>query len=166
MTVTSVVKDVEGCTLTVTAELAAAPEQVWQLWADPRLLERWWGPPTYPATVVQHDLRPDGRVEYFMTGPEGDQPRGWWRVLDVQPPHRLVFEDGFADDTGAPIDSMPTTTAVVTIERVDSLTRMTIRSSFPSAEALEQMAAMGMVEGITQAVEQMDAVLGASHGAQ
>ncbi len=45
-------------TMTLEAEFDASPERVWQLWADPRQLERWWGPPTYPATVTTHDLRP------------------------------------------------------------------------------------------------------------
>lgn len=38
-----------------------------------------------PATVVDHDLRPGGTVNYFMTGPEGDQPHGYWRVLAGAP---------------------------------------------------------------------------------
>jgi uncharacterized protein YndB with AHSA1/START domain len=78
MTVTTVRKDAQSRTMTLEAEFEASPERVWQLWADPRQLERWWGPPTYPATVDAHDLRPGGRVEYHMTGPEGDQPRGFW----------------------------------------------------------------------------------------
>ena len=56
MTVTSFRKDPEALTMTITAELDATVERAWQLWADPRQLERWWGPPTYPATVVDHDL--------------------------------------------------------------------------------------------------------------
>ena len=75
MTVTAVRKDPEALTMTVDAEFDASPERVWQLWADPRQLERWWGPPTYPATFTAHDLAPGGRVEYHMTGPEGDQPQ-------------------------------------------------------------------------------------------
>ena len=78
MTVTAVRKDPAALTMTLDAEFEASPERVWQLWADPRQLERWWGPPTYPATVTSHDLRAGGRVEYHMTGPEGDQPRGYW----------------------------------------------------------------------------------------
>src|SRR5436853_623354 len=84
--------------------LAAAVERAWQLWADPRQLERWWGPPTYPATVVDHDLSPGGRVTYFMTGPEGDKAGGWWEVAAVDPPRRLEFTDGFADGNGEPND--------------------------------------------------------------
>ena len=37
-------------TLTITAEFNAPVTRVWELWENPRLLERWWGPPTYPAT--------------------------------------------------------------------------------------------------------------------
>ena len=72
MTVTGVRKNPETLTMTLDAEFDASLERVWQLWADPRKLERWWGPPTYPATVTAHDLRSGGRVEYHMTGPEGD----------------------------------------------------------------------------------------------
>ena len=67
MTVTAVRKDPQALSLTLDAEFDASPERVWQLWADPRQLERWWGPPTYPATVTKHELRPGGRVEYHMT---------------------------------------------------------------------------------------------------
>ena len=71
MTVTAVRKDPQTLTMTLEAEFDASPERVWQLWADPRQLERWWGPPTYPATFTRHDLAPGSRVEYHMTGPDG-----------------------------------------------------------------------------------------------
>ena len=79
MTVTDVRKDPATRTMTVSAEFDASIERVWELWQNPRLLERWWGPPTYPATFVEHDLRPGGRTSYYMTGPEGDRSRGGGR---------------------------------------------------------------------------------------
>ena len=160
MTVTAVRKDPDALTMSITAEFDASPERVWQLWADPRELERWWGPPTYPATFTRHDLEPGGRVEYHMTGPQGDQPRGYWDVLEVDPPRSLVFGDGFANDDGSPNDDLPTTTAHVTIEDLGGgRTRMSIASVFPSAEAMEQVLAMGAEEGITESIGQIDAVL-------
>ncbi len=160
MTVTAVRKDVQALTMTVDAEFDAPPERVWQLWADPRQLERWWGPPTYPATVTSHDLRPGGRVEYHMTGPEGDQPRGYWEVLESDPPRRLVFRDGFANADGSPNTDLPAGEARVTIAGLaDGRTRMSIESIFPDAAAMEQVLAMGMEEGLTQAVGQIDAIL-------
>ncbi|MEW5989895.1 MAG: SRPBCC domain-containing protein [Chloroflexota bacterium] len=160
MTVTAIRKDPESLTMTLDAEFEASPERVWQLWADPRQLERWWGPPTYPATVTSHDLRPGGRVEYHMTGPEGDQPAGYWEVVEVDPPRRLVFRDGFANADGTPNTDMPLNQARVSITALDAgRTRMTIESVFPDAAAMEQVLAMGMEEGLRQAVGQIDAIL-------
>jgi uncharacterized protein YndB with AHSA1/START domain len=168
MTVTAVRKDPESLTMTLEAEFDASPDRVWQLWADPRQLERWWGPPTYPATVDSHDLRSGGRVEYHMTGPSGDQPRGFWQVLSAEPPHRLFFRDGFANADGTPNSDMPMNDVEVTIKALDERrTRMEIASIFPDTAAMEQVLAMGMEEGLTQAVGQIDALLaeGATTGA-
>ena len=160
MTVTAVRKDVDALTMTLDAEFEASPERIWQLWADPRQLERWWGPPTYPATFTKHDLAPGSRVEYHMTGPEGDQPKGYWDVLETDPPHRLIVRDGFANDDGSPNDAMPTGEMRVTIEDVgDGRTRMRITSIAPNAEAMEMVLAMGQEEGLKQAVGQIDAIL-------
>lgn len=161
MPVTRVHKNTEAATLTIESEWDAPAEQVWQLWADPRRLERWWGPPTYPATVVDHDLTPGGRVNYFMTGPEGDRAGGWWRVIAVDAPTRLEFEDGFADAEGEPNVAMPTTMAVVSItpDADSGRTLMRIESQFPSTEAMEKMIEMGMEEGMQLAMGQIDAVL-------
>jgi uncharacterized protein YndB with AHSA1/START domain len=160
MTVTSVHRDPEAKTMTLTAEFDAPVARVWQLWADPRQLERWWGPPTYPATVVDHDLSPGGRVNYFMTGPEGDKPHGWWRVLAVDAPHSLEFEDGFADDAGNPNPDMPVMTIRVTLQKQSAGgTRMAVETTFPSPEAMDQILAMGMEEGMSAAVGQIDDLL-------
>ena len=160
MTVTAVRKDPDALTLTVDAEFDAPADRVWQLWADPRQLERWWGPPTYPATVTAHDLRPGGRVEYHMTGPSGDQPHGYWEIVEAERPRRLVFRDGFANEDGSPNTDMPVNIARVAIDELEGgRTRMSITSEFPSTAAMEQNLAMGMEEGLTQAVGQIDAIL-------
>jgi uncharacterized protein YndB with AHSA1/START domain len=159
MSVTDVRKDTENLTLTVTAEYDVTADRAWQLWADPRQLERWWGPPTYPATVVEHDLTTGGHVSYYMTGPEGDKPHGWWKVRSAEPPRRLEFEDGFADDTGAPNPDMPTMVMRVDITDRPGGVTMTIATRFPSAEAMEQLVGMGMEEGLREAMGQIDGIL-------
>jgi uncharacterized protein YndB with AHSA1/START domain len=160
MSVISVEKDVAALTMTVTAEYAVTAERAWRLWSDPRQLERWWGPPTYPATVEEHDLTPGGAVTYYMTGPEGDRPRGWWRVLEVEEPRLLVVEDGFADDYGQPIAGMPTMVMRMRLtDRPEGGVVMTMVTTFPSLEDLERLLAMGMEEGLTLAMGQIDAVL-------
>jgi uncharacterized protein YndB with AHSA1/START domain len=157
--VTAVRKDPRARTVTLEAELDASPERVWRLWADPRQLERWWGPPTSPATVDAHALRPGGRVAYHLTGPEGEEPRGLWEVDEVRPAQRLVFRDFFANADGTPNAELPLTTVRVTIEAIGGgRTRMSIESEVPTVEAMEQLAALGMW-GLRQTVGQIDALL-------
>ena len=161
MTVTAVRKDPAALTMTLTAEFDATPERVWQLWADPRQLERWWGPPGYPATFTKHDLAPGSHVEYYMTTPEGETPRGYWDIVEAEPPRYLNIRDGFANEDGTNNDEMPGPGVMnVTIAPVgDGRTRMTIESIFPDAATMEQLLAMGQEEGMKEAVGQIDAIL-------
>ncbi len=159
MTVSSVEKDFERLTLTVVAQFDAPVERIWQLWADPRRLERWWGPPTYPATFLKHDLSPGGAVTYYLTGPDGDMSRGWWRVISVDAPTYLEFIDGFADEHGAPVADAPTTTVQAQLSEHEGGTRMEIRSIFSSLDHMEQTVRMGAVDVFVQSISQMDAVL-------
>jgi uncharacterized protein YndB with AHSA1/START domain len=159
MTITDVRTDTTALTLTIEAEYPHTVEQVWQLWADPRLLERWWGPPTYPAKVVEHDFRVGGTVTYVMTGPTGDRHSGAWEVLVLEAPHRLELKDWFTDADGHRNETLPTNITRVAVEPSGSGSRMTIVSTFPNPAEMEQLVAMGMVEGMTAAMGQIDAVL-------
>ncbi len=119
MTVISSTTDSDALTLTLVAEFDAEPERVWQLWQDPRKLERWWGPPTYPATFTRHDFVVGGESRYFMTGPNGETPRGWWRIDALEPPSRLEFANGLAGEDGEPAPGVAPAAGEVTFEAVD-----------------------------------------------
>src|SRR5919201_6428756 len=157
MTVIAVDRDPVALTLTIVAEFDAPAERVWQVWADPRQLERWWGPPGHPATVVDHDLTDGGRVTYYMTGPDGERLRGWWRIISVDPLRSLEFEDGCADESGRPNDEIPITSIEVRLVETREKTTMTITSRFASIADMEQLLAMGKEEGMSLAVRQIDA---------
>jgi uncharacterized protein YndB with AHSA1/START domain len=161
MPVTDVQHDMDSLTLTITADFAAPVERVWQVYADPRQLEKVWGPPTYPATVVDHDLRPGGRVTYYMTGPEGDKHAGYWSVTAVDEPQSFGFEDGFADLDFTPNPQMPVSQNVFRFAARDGGTRATYVSTYASAEALQQVLDMGVVEGATGAINQIDELVAA-----
>ena len=162
MTVVSTAQDPQALTFTIVAEFAAPPARVWQVWSDPRQLERWWGPPEWPATFEHHDFVADGSARYYMTGPEGEKARGWWRFVSLDEPRSLEFEDGFADDSGEPNPELPTVRGRVELEQVSGGTRMTVTSRFATVEQMEQLVQMGMVDGITQAMNQIDNLLAAA----
>ena len=159
MTITSVDTDYDSLTITLIADFGNPIDQVWELWSDPRKLERWWGPPGYPATVETHDLTPGGQVKYLMTGPEGDTHHGVWRVTAVHPPTSLEFTDAFAETDGTPIADMPVSTIRVRLVDREGGTRMEIRMTFETREDMERIVDMGTVEGLKQGVSQMDGLL-------
>ena len=159
MPVISTSRDTADLSLTIVAELAAPPSRVWHVWVDPRQIERWWGPPTWPATFVQHDVVVGGTSRYYMTGPEGEKAHGWWRILALDEPRSLEFEDGFGEAPDRPDEGMPTIHGRVELAEAPGGTRMTVRSEFATAEQMEQVLAMGMAEGMAQAMGQLDEVL-------
>lgn len=159
MTVISSSKDVATLTLTVVAGFSASPERVWDVWQDPRKLERWWGPPTWPATFTRHEFRPGGESRYHMNGPKGEKSFGWWRIEAVDKPRRVDFLNGMAGEDGEPapgIEPMPT---YAVFEAAGPGTRMTIVTTFASVEQMETMLGMGMREGLSLAMGQIDSVL-------
>jgi uncharacterized protein YndB with AHSA1/START domain len=145
-------------TMTITAEFDAGVDRVWELWSDPRQLERWWGPPSHPATFVDYDLAAGERITYYMTGPEGEKHHGRWRVEDVEPPNRLRFADDETNEEGEPSDGGPLE-MTVTIAGRDGTTTMAIESRFASREGLEQGIDAGMEQGFTETLGQADRLL-------
>ena len=148
--------------MTVVAQFAAPVARVWAAYADARQLERFWGPPQWPATFERHDFTVGGRSEYYMTGPNGETSRGFWEFLSIDEPRAFEVKDGFLDATGQPAAGMPTMTMRFTFAPHDGGTRMVTVTTFPSLEALEQVLAMGMEEGLKAAMAQIDGVLAAA----
>ena len=165
MAVITTHKDADNLTLTIIAEFEASPERVWDVWEYARQLERWWGPPTYPATFTRHDFVVGGESRYFMTGPDGDQPHGWWRISAIEKPRRIAFANGLAGDDGEPVPGVEPMPTDVTLELTDEGTRMTVVTHFTDAEQMEKMASMGMEEGFALAIGQIDALLHAATAA-
>ncbi len=159
MPVTSVEKDLERLTLTVVADFAAPVRRVWDAYTDPRQIERFWGPPTYPSTFVRHDAVVGGRSVYWMTGPEGDTHYGCWDWTSVNAPHSFEVLDNFADETGAPNTDLPSSRMVFALAETDSGCRLTTTTHFGSLDQMQQLIEMGMLEGMKDAMGQIETVL-------
>ena len=155
--VIAVTRDFDALTLTVIAEFSAPIERIWQIYSDPRQLEQVYGPPSHPATFLHHELRPGGQCRYMMTAPDGSRSYGWWRVIEVDEPHRLTFEDGHAEDESyTAMGDGPVSTNVYTFEPIETGTRAMYISTFTSPEALQLALDRGVAEGTAEAVGQID----------
>lgn len=159
MPITAVSSDPEALTLTVTGDYPVSLERLWEAWVDPRQLERFWGPPEWPSTFTRHDMVEGGRSHYVMTGPDGERSAGYWEFVSVDPHHSFEIIDGFADTDGTPNDEMPNMRMTIRFEATSDGSRFTCVTSFPDLAAMEQLIEMGMQEGVTLAMAQMDDVL-------
>ena len=159
MTVLQVEKNAAALTMVVTTEFTASIDNVWRLWTDAALFERWWGPPGMSPVSEEHDVTPGGRIAFFFTTPEGEKYPNVWEVLEVDPPTRLVLRDADVDDDGMPIDGNSLTRFEIDIVAAGDKTRMLLTSHFDSTAGMEQAIAMGIEEGMQLTLDKIDAVL-------
>ncbi len=145
--------------MTVVAQFPVPVARLWDAYADPRQLEKFWGPVEWPATFTRHDLAVGGRSDYYMTGPDGERSAGFWEFLSVQPGRSFEVRDGFSSDDGSENTELPSMRMVFTFEANGAGSRVTTTTHFPSLQALEQVLEMGMEEGMRSAMSQMDQVL-------
>lgn len=159
MPLISFTKDPENLTMTTVAEFAATVERLWDAYADPRQLEKFWGPVEWPATFTRHDVAVGGRSDYYMSGPNGEKSSGYWKFIAVEPYKSFTVEDGFADADGTEHEGLPSMMMTFTFEAAPAGSRVTSVTTFPSLEALEMVLSMGMEQGLTSAMSQIDDVL-------
>ena len=154
MPLTSLTKDAEKLALTVVGDYTVSQQRLWDAFADPRQLERFWGPPFAPATFTRHDFKVGGRAEYFLALPDGGRWNGSWKFTAVNPISSFEAHDG---EDNAADDNMPAGMKF-TFETTPAGSRMTIVTHFASLEAMEQTIP-GMEQGLRAAMPQLDAVL-------
>ena len=163
MPITSVTKDAETLTMTVVADFTAPLQRLWEAYADPRQLEKFWGPPSFPSRFTRHDFFPGGLSNYAMTGPDGSTHGGYWEWIDVREPAdglaSFEVKDGFALPDCTPNPEMPNMRMVFSFEATTAGSRVTTTTHFNSVDQLEQLIGMGMEEGLREAMGQMDAIL-------
>ena len=159
MPITSVTSDPDTLSVTAIGEFPVPVARLWGAWADPRLLERFWGPPTWPATFIRHDFAVGGRSLYYMTGPEGQTSYGYWDFEVIEPGRRFVVRDGFCGEDGVPDEAFPEGRMEVRFEATAGGSRFIAVGTSPDLESLERLVAMGMIEGLSSALAQLDEVL-------
>lgn len=159
MPITSITSDTDALTLTAMGDYPVAVQRLWQAWADPRQLERFWGPPQWPATFTRHEMTAGGRSEYHMTGPNGERAAGYWAFDFVQAPRLIELRDGFCGPDGQPDPNLPETRMRLSFEVTTTGSRFVAVSTFANLESMQQLLAMGMFEGLSAALAQMDEVL-------
>lgn len=159
MTFVSAEKDPAARTMTFIAEFDAPVDRVWRVWSDRSTLERWWGPPEYPATIREFDFAPGGWMLYRMVGdPDGEALDGRLTFVSIDEPREIVYDEAFIPTDGDN-DEATLNRSVVTFTESDGTTRMTIVTTFTRDEEFEQAVEFGAIEGYEAGIGQIDALL-------
>ena len=71
--------------------LPHTPDQVFEAFARPDLLARWWGPAGFTNTFETFEFEPGGRWQFVMHGPDGSHHPNESVFLEVDAPSTLVI---------------------------------------------------------------------------
>ena len=71
--------------------LAQPPERVFDAFARPELLARWWGPDGFTNTFEVFEFRVGGRWKYVMHGPKGSRHPNESVFLELRAPSVVVI---------------------------------------------------------------------------
>lgn len=159
MPVTDIALDPDALTMTLVADADVPVDRLWRAFTQPRQIERFWGPPGWPATFRDFDFTVGGRAIYYMTSPTGERHYGAWEFTDIRPNEGFEAIDAFIDEAGTVNDGLPASRMTFSFTPTDTGSRLELVTHFASLDGLEQSLAMGMREGIRLAMGQLDAVV-------
>jgi uncharacterized protein YndB with AHSA1/START domain len=97
----------EKLNLTLTRTIDAPPARVWQALSEAELIRQWWGPTGFTAPKVETDFRVGGATLVCMTAPGFPVFCNTWTYAELVPNEKIVFDSGWADESGATIPVPP-----------------------------------------------------------
>jgi len=131
--------------LVIEREIALPAAPLWACRTRPALLERWFCPVPSRATDVEIDLRPGGRFNSVIRGPDGEAMRGRGCYLEIVPERRLAWTDALTE--GFRPGTAPFFSGVITFEPIPGGTRYRGLALHATVEARDRHAAMGFEDG-------------------
>lgn len=151
--------DKENNTLTVRKEFAAERQLVWDCYTRSELLEQWFAPKPWRAKTKIMDFREGGRWLYAMVSPEGEEHWACMKYQKIRPIESYIGLDAFCDADGNLNEQLPRATWNATFQETSGNTLVETVVTYPSLSDLETILQMGMKEGLTACLEQLEALL-------
>ena len=140
--------------MSLTRRVSAPPEIVFEVWIDAKHLAEWWGPKGFTTPVCKADARVGGAILIHMRAPDGVVHPMTGRFLEIDRPHRLVFETAAIDGTGSPMFEVLNT---VMFTGVDGGTEISLVARVTSTTPSAPRYLSGMSQGWTQTLDRLGA---------
>ncbi|AWI26185.1 SRPBCC family protein [Flavobacterium pallidum] len=151
--------DRENKKINVKREFAAPVSKVWTAWTVSEILDQWWAPKPYKARTKSMDFIEGGTWFYSMLGPEGEEHRcrADYKAIDTE--KSFTGLDAFCDEDWNTNTDFPRTLWDVAFTEADGHTFVDVTLSYDKLEDLEMILKMGMQEGFTMALGNLDELL-------
>lgn len=81
----------QDCIIQNRRDLNTGIYEVYKAITTPRHLKNWWGPQGFTNTFTEFDLRPGGKWDFIMHGPDGHDYTNLSEFIKIEAPHLLVF---------------------------------------------------------------------------
>ncbi len=150
--------DKQGKQLRVARTFDAPRELVYQMYSGDHIA-KWWAPLPWVVADSKMDFRTGGTWHYAMQGPDGNKHYALMKFNEVTPPTHIAYEDAFADADGNVDPKLPVSTTVMDFIDRGGKTEVVMVTTYASEEALQTVLNMGMIEGMTIALNQLEALL-------
>ncbi|KJS03996.1 MAG: ATPase [Flavobacteriales bacterium BRH_c54] len=151
--------DKENNTLTIKREFAANRQLIWDCYTKSELLEQWFAPKPFTTKTKSMDFREGGHWLYAMIDPEGNEYWGRMDYIKIRPIDSYTGLDGFCNADGTLNLDLPRAPWDVTFTDKDKNTVVEIIITYNSLTDLETVIQMGMKEGFTISLENLDELL-------
>jgi uncharacterized protein YndB with AHSA1/START domain len=151
--------DKEKNTITVRREFAAGRQLVWDCYTKSELLDQWFAPNPWKARTKTMNFSEGGFWLYAMCGPEGEEHWGRMDYLKIRPAANFTALDGFCDAEGNLNPQLPRASWTSSFSDLSGNTLVETVVTYNSLADLETVLQMGMKEGLTIAMEGLDALL-------
>jgi uncharacterized protein YndB with AHSA1/START domain len=162
-----VTKDLENKKLIIEYTAAGPLEKVWRAYAEKDMFEKWWGPEGWETTAKEFNFAPGGRVHYGMKCVDENQGEwfgqmswGLMDILTVEDGKSFTYKDYFSDEAGTLNTDMPTITVKNEFFAEDGKTKIVSTSFADTADQIEQLIKMGMVEGFSSQLNKLGVLVG------
>ena len=142
-----------GREVVITQTYDAPRDKVFQLYADPKMIPKWWGPRNLETTVEEMNLRHGGVWKITQKDPNGNKYGFRGVYHDALFPERVVRTMEY--------DGMPGHVSLETtvFEEKDGKTIVTTTTVFQTTEDRDGMVNSGMERGVKESEERFNELL-------
>jgi uncharacterized protein YndB with AHSA1/START domain len=145
----------------ISRNFSAPLDMIWDIWTKPFYLDQWWAPKPYRTETLSMTFEPGGRWHYAMVSPDDEKH---WCLADyesIQTNEKFTYTDAFCDENGLINPNHPRTAWTVSFkpQEGENATVVHIELQYQSLADLEKILGMGIREGLSMALTNLDELL-------